>query len=228
MKKKVVVLGNLPLATKIIKLIEKSQSAELVGVIHTGEERKYPSSDGEVCAATYCRVNDIAQLRTSDLNHMEGLSLAISARNNEILKQEFFDLFDIGVVNCHGGYLPDYKGVGGHIFPLLNGEEFTGGTVHWMSQKIDEGDIISRQRVNITSSDTGVSLFKKINDCIAAQIKSVLPDLLNNTIKSFPQKELAVSTRKGRSYFYFQKDISDLYSLPHKSELVEKALVWEL
>ena len=59
MKKKVIVLGGLPLATKVIKLIQKLDDVELIGVVHPGTIANYPDKDNEICAAEYCKHLDV-------------------------------------------------------------------------------------------------------------------------------------------------------------------------
>lgn len=231
-KKKIIVLGNLPLATKVIKLVRARPNVELVGVIGADNVREFPSSDGEICAAIHCHAEGIRRLSVEVAMNIEGLHLAISARNNTILKKTFIDHFSAGIVNCHGGYLPEYKGVGGHIFPIVNGEDHTGGTIHWMNEKIDDGAVIDRWHVGILAHDTGVSLFCKINDGIARLVDAHLDAIIEGRAPAIAQSSLSCSNREGRSLFYRQKDIRSLIEQlkqkpddPH-SYTLERALYW--
>ena len=224
--KTILVLGNLPLATKVMKHVLRHPKAKLVGVVVPEEEKEYPSNDGEVCAYAFAKRKRIPIYKVEDLREKEGFDLAISARNNEILPFWFLGKFNLGVVNCHGGYLPDYKGVGGHVFPIVNGEEYSGGTIHWMTERVDEGDLIDRLPVDIRPSDTGYSLFIKINDAIYFLIVKCFEEILTGTAPRIPQHRLKPSTQTGVSYFYFKKDFKELTKKRYLSERERRALYW--
>lgn len=227
MRHRVVILGNLPLATKIIKLIQSKNDIELAGVVPNGIIRRYPDTDNEVCAAEYCTKNNIKKLDFKDIYKLRNLTLCVSARNSTILQEKFLRLFKKGIVNCHGGYLPDYKGVGGHIFPILNKENFSGATIHWMNKKVDTGNVIARSKILILKNDNGLSLFKKINDELYELIKKYLDELLNQRILGLDQDTFQFENRSKKSYRYFQKDIKNLYTNNKSSALLSKALAWD-
>jgi methionyl-tRNA formyltransferase len=78
-----------------------------------------------------------------------------------ILPAEIIRIPKFGAVNVHLGLLPKYRGVHGVRWALLNGEEKTGITIHFMDSGIDSGDIISRVSFPITPQDDILSLMKK-------------------------------------------------------------------
>jgi len=224
--KTILVLGNLPLATKVMKHVLRHPKAKLVGVVVPEEEKDYPSNDGEVCAYAFAKRKRIPIYKVEDIREKKGFDLAISARNNAILPSWFLGKFNLGVVNCHGGYLPDYKGVGGHVFPIVNGEKHSGGTVHWMTERVDEGDLIDRRAVDIQPNDTGFSLFIKINDAIYSLIVKYFDEIVTGIAPRIPQHRLEPSTRSGMSYFYFKKDLKELINNPYLSDRERRALYW--
>ena len=224
--KNILVLGNLPLATKVMKHILNHPEANLAGVVVPEEDKAYPSSDGEICAHAFAKKERIPRFKLKDISEEHEFDLAISARNNEILPAWFLNTFPLGVVNCHGGYLPNYKGVGGHIFPIVNGEEYSGGTIHWMSEGVDNGDIIERRIVPIRPNETGYSLFVKINDVLFRLIAENLNDIIRGVAKCVPQSKLELSSGKGRSFFYYKKDLASLLNKNKFNEREKRALYW--
>jgi hypothetical protein len=53
-----------------------------------------------------------------------------------------------GILNLHTGLLPEYRGVKSEFWALYNGEHSrVGWTLHYMTRRLDEGDIVLRQRV---------------------------------------------------------------------------------
>jgi methionyl-tRNA formyltransferase len=78
-----------------------------------------------------------------------------------ILPAEIIEIPRLGCVNVHLGLLPEYRGVNGIRHALLNGEEKTGVTIHFMDAGIDSGDIIARISFPITAQDDIISLLQK-------------------------------------------------------------------
>ena len=78
-----------------------------------------------------------------------------------ILPDEIIRIPKYGCVNVHMGLLPEYRGVNGVRWALLNGEEKTGVTIHFMDSGIDTGNIISRVSFPIEEQDNILSLMKK-------------------------------------------------------------------
>lgn len=60
-----------------------------------------------------------------------------------ILGQSLLETANIGILNCHAGILPKYRGMDVIEWPVLLGNQTdTGMTVHFMVPGIDEGDIV--------------------------------------------------------------------------------------
>ncbi|OPY82475.1 MAG: Bifunctional polymyxin resistance protein ArnA [Smithella sp. PtaU1.Bin162] len=79
-----------------------------------------------------------------------------------------------GAFNLHGSLLPHYRGRCPVNWVLINGEEKTGVTLHFMIDKPDAGDIVGQKEVAIDFTDTAKTLYGKL--CLAAT--SLLDDLL--------------------------------------------------
>lgn len=64
-----------------------------------------------------------------------------------ILREETLRLSGAGVVNCHGGILPHYRGLDLDKWPLLeNNPTLVGIATHFMSARVDEGDLLLQMR----------------------------------------------------------------------------------
>ena len=219
------VLGNLPLATRILKFLGRTDRVEVVGAVHGGKEKAYPCLINEVSAATYCKSVGIRSLKIEELTDL-GLDLAVSARNDSILSRETLSSFTLGTINCHGGFLPEYAGVGGHIFPLLNGETHTGASIHWMTEDVDAGPIIARKKIQIEELDTGLDLFMRINDALFDLFCSNFDAILEGSVEGVPQSRLGYSNREKKRYYYRKDDISNLSRRLTSDRNVQSALAW--
>lgn len=66
------------------------------------------------------------------------------------------------MVNIHPSLLPKYKGLNTHARALEAKEKEHGCTVHWVSNGVDEGQIIDQSRVRIEPDDTEESLSARV------------------------------------------------------------------
>ena len=70
------------------------------------------------------------------------------------LNEDILNLFKLNKFNVHGGLSPWYKGSATHFWPsYLLEPEFTGMTLHNLTQDIDGGNIIHQTSVNLNSKD---------------------------------------------------------------------------
>ena len=60
----------------------------------------------------------------------------------KILSKNFIKNFGYKIVNIHPSLLPKFKGLNTHMRALKSNERFTGCTVHYVSPKLDAGQII--------------------------------------------------------------------------------------
>ena len=61
-------------------------------------------------------------------------------------------------LNVHFSLLPKYRGASPVQWALLEGEEKTGITIFELNEKMDEGDILSQEEVNILPDENAVEL----------------------------------------------------------------------
>lgn len=86
--------------------------------------------------------------------------LFVSMSFNQIFKKEIINLPSLGVINCHAGKLPFYRGRNILNWALINDEKEFGITVHYIDEGIDTGDIINQRSYPITDKDTYQTLLE--------------------------------------------------------------------
>ena len=79
--------------------------------------------------------------------------ILVSMSYNQIFKNEIIDLPPLGVINCHAGALPFYRGRNILNWALINNENEFGVTAHYIDTGIDTGDIILQKKYQITDRD---------------------------------------------------------------------------
>lgn len=72
----------------------------------------------------------------------------------EILSREALEIPKAGCINLHPSLLPKYRGAAPVTWALVNGENVTGVTTFWISERMDSGDIIFQKEVEILPDDT--------------------------------------------------------------------------
>lgn len=111
------------------------------------------------------------------------IDLLINAGTPRILKEELLNAPTIGVVNCHPGLLPDFRGCTCVEWAIYLDEQI-GNTVHLMSREIDEGPIIIQESLSFAKSDKYHDVRTKVYrhgfELMARGIKKIIDNPLQN------------------------------------------------
>lgn len=92
-----------------------------------------------------------------------------------------------GAYNLHGSLLPRYRGRVPVNWAVIRGETLTGATLHAMTLKPDQGDILAQQSVPIGPNDTAHEVFLKVVEAGERALTQILPDLLAGRVTPVPQ-----------------------------------------
>ncbi len=92
-----------------------------------------------------------------------------------------------GAFNMHGSLLPKYRGRVPVNWAIIRGEIETGATLHYMTEKPDNGDIVAQQAVPILPNDTAHDVFQKVTVAAEIALNSCLPDLLAGKAQAVKQ-----------------------------------------
>ncbi len=96
----------------------------------------------------------------------------------EMLGRELLAIPKRGALNMHGSLLPKYRGRVPVNWAIIRGETETGSTLHYMTEKPDNGDIVAQQAVPILPDDTALQVFQKVTVAAEMALNACLPDLL--------------------------------------------------
>lgn len=67
-----------------------------------------------------------------------------------------------GGVNIHSSLLPAVAGLAPYYWALANGLERTGTTVHYLTAKFDDGNILARRTLEIRPKESAFALFERL------------------------------------------------------------------
>ena len=79
-----------------------------------------------------------------------------------ILKKRFLKIPKIGTLNRHGSLLPKYRGMMAPFWAILNNEQMSGVSIHFVDEQIDHGPIVVQKSVPIRRYDTFLGLLNRI------------------------------------------------------------------
>lgn len=105
----------------------------------------------------------------------------------EMLKAPLLAIPTRGALNMHGSLLPKYRGRVPVNWAIIRGETETGATLHYMTEKPDNGDIVAQQAVPILPNDTAHEVFQKVTVAAEIALNGVLPSLLAGQARAVKQ-----------------------------------------
>lgn len=119
---------------------------------------------------------------------------------SQIIPKCVLELFPLGLINCHGAYLPNYRGANVLNWVLVHGETETGVTLHYIDEGIDTGDIIAQMKVPISQSDDACTLSLKLNQASNILLEKTWPNISAGMVHATPQRHLQATYYKRRTW----------------------------
>jgi folate-dependent phosphoribosylglycinamide formyltransferase PurN len=90
------------------------------------------------------------------------IDVILSISCGQKLGSELLEIPSEGAINLHGSLLPDYRGRATAFWALYHNESHSGVTAHFMTEDLDDGDIIRQERFPIADSDTMHDVYNKV------------------------------------------------------------------
>ena len=103
-----------------------------------------------------------------------GADAMVTCAYGQILTQQVLDCFASGVYNIHTSLLPRWRGASPVQHAILSGDKETGVTVMRTDIGLDTGDILIREKTEITPVDTAATLSERLSQIGAKLIVEAL------------------------------------------------------
>jgi methionyl-tRNA formyltransferase len=116
-----------------------------------------------------------------------------------LIRQQVLDLAGAGVLNCHSGLLPAYRGMDVVEWPVLvepGAAPQIGLTTHWMDRGVDTGPILLRHQETLREGDTFETIRRRLEPRMPVLMLETLRGLRDDTLRPQPQ-----TAEAGRQYF---------------------------
>ncbi|ASK30525.1 methionyl-tRNA formyltransferase [Chryseobacterium sp. T16E-39] len=217
---KVVFLGTPEFAKTALEAIHQSHH-QVVGVITvadkaSGRGQKIHQSPVKI----YADENNLAVFQPEKLRNPEFLQQIKSLDADvfvvvafRMMPKVLFEMPKIGTFNLHASLLPDYRGAAPINYAVINGEEKTGVTTFFINEKIDEGNILLQEELQILPDENAGSLHDRLMEIGSKLIVSTLNGLAEDSIKERPQPQVE---QPKNAFKIFKEDTKINWHAPSK------------
>lgn len=110
-----------------------------------------------------------------------------------ILSRQLLALPRLGVINVHASLLPKYRGPAPIQWTIINAEKETGVTTMFMSEGLDEGDILLFSTIPLTGRETSAGLHDRLAGVGADLLIDTLSALEKGNLEPMPQDHAAAT-----------------------------------
>jgi methionyl-tRNA formyltransferase len=98
------------------------------------------------------------------------VALIVSMSGTQLYRRKLREQTPAGIINCHGGLLPRYRGLMPSFWTLANGETVGGVSVHFVDDKLDSGPILVQRTYRIYKWDTLEDVMARSKDLAAEAV----------------------------------------------------------
>jgi methionyl-tRNA formyltransferase len=173
------------------------EQEQVVGVvIHPPErckfEKEIRATAGSAEVFTAEDLRDPASLkRIAQLKPDLGMSVLFGY----LLKQDFLTLLASGCLNLHPAYLPYNRGAYPNVWSIVDGTP-AGVSLHYIDEGVDSGDIVRQKEVPVSCTDTGESLYHKLEAAGMQLLRDTWPAIQSGRVERTPQRNEAATFHK--------------------------------
>ncbi len=152
------------------------------------------------------------------IEEIKGLQpdLIITCAYGQILPPELLKVPKLGCINVHASLLPKYRGGAPIHRAIMNGATETGVTIMYMSEGMDEGDIISQKSIPIELEDTASTLHDKLSllgrELLLETLPSIIKGTNTRTKQDSSQATYGFNIKRTDEKIQFQKTKRQIYN----------------
>lgn len=113
--------------------------------------------------------------------------LIVVVAYGQILSKRILDIPRLGCINVHASLLPKLRGASPINWAIVSGETETGVTTMYMSEGLDEGDMIDKLSLEITETMTAGELHDLLMGLGSQVLRTTLEGFKNDLVIRTPQ-----------------------------------------
>ena len=201
----------------------RQQGEEIVAmVVHPPKSAKYgeqiTEAVGDNCLVV--RATDLKDPATlakiSNLKPEIGVSVFFAY----VLGKAFLDIFPKGCINLHPALLPFNRGAYPNVWSIVE-KTPSGVTIHYMNERVDTGDVIAQQEIPILVTDTGESLYYRLEAAMFELFCKTWPSIASGVCPRIAQSpNTGTSHRRGDVQRIDEIDLQKDYKAAHLLDIL--------
>lgn len=161
-KPRIAYMANNRLGLDILRTLRDAGETVAVLVLHPKEKARYRAEMEKLAPqALVLEGSSLRESATIAKFQAAKPDLILSVLFDYILRPEILQIPKLGAVNLHPSFLPYHRGNWPNVWSILEGTP-AGVTLHYMDEGIDTGDIVAQRRVEILATDTGKTLYERL------------------------------------------------------------------
>lgn len=220
---KIIFMGTPDFSVPILKELQKEYGVDLV-ISQPARPvgRKKVMTDPPVAVAAKLLGLEVYQPETMQtdeaLQKVRDIEpdLIITAAFGQLLPEGVLEVPRYGALNVHASLLPKHRGGAPIHRAIMNGDSHTGVTIMYMAKKLDAGDIISSERIEIKDEDDTGILFNKLSHVGASLLMKTLPSVISGENERTEQDHDAATfspnISKSDEIIDFNQDARDVFN----------------
>jgi len=179
------------LAKNILTNIWKKIGIFMARYLIPNEEREYYAIDelAKIHNIPFLEVETINSEIAQQFIKEKDPDLMVSCFLLEILKKEVLSIPKKGSINVHPALVQHHRGAFSAFWTIAKNWRKTGATVHYMTEAVDEGDVILQKHFFVYPSDTVYSVNKRAARLGGKLLVRALVNIKKNRVRRFHMKK---------------------------------------
>ena len=187
--------GDREIATRVLKFMTSEGYPPSVLILSSSKSVSHADDLEKISGLNTNRIfigNEIKSIKCIELMINEDIDYLFSIHFPHIISKKVLSIPKIGSINLHPAYLPYNKGWHTPSWAIIEGSDY-GATLHFMTEKLDDGNILHQKKIDILPCDTADTLYRRVLDVEFDTFKEYFSKLLSLEPSSVPQSGLGTS-----------------------------------
>lgn len=198
---KIIFFGSGPVAARSLELLLEGGLFEVEKVITKANPAHHRGSAPVIDLCKQRNLAYVTPANKSDLtahfqtaNYQSRLGVVIDY--GIIIEQAVIDYFALGIINSHFSLLPQWRGADPITFSILSGQEETGVSLMSITAGLDEGPLLSQDKLRIQPNETTATLTQKLIQLSNDMLHRDIPTYVDGSLKLNEQTGTPSFSRK--------------------------------
>jgi len=175
-------------------ILEKNHNVSIIFSYNESVQKKHSDS---ISFKNLSNQYNIRNIEVDDINKSENIEILKSIKPDlilvmgwsHLLKREIIKIPSIGIIGSHPTELPKYRGRAPIPWSIIKGLKQSAETFFWITEDVDNGDILDQQKFSISDDDDANSVYNKVIEAAKLMIIKNLDLIEKGIIRKNKQDE---------------------------------------